>query len=267
MIKVDERERIRRAYYIEQQSIRQIAREMHHARATVRKAIASAEPETYTVQKPRHAPVLGPYRALIDELLEENGRLPRKQRRTSHQIYKAIVAESYQGSESSVRRYIAGRRRETKKRQVYIPLEFDPGEYAQVDWGEAAVILGGERVTVQLFLMRLCYSRRLFMMAFPTQKQEAFFEGHVQALSTISPALGALPRPYRLGQKMRPDASGCGTFLSNNSTHMSSSLPLPFVSCALLTISISSSLVMSATRSGRGRAACSANSSRLQASQ
>jgi transposase len=29
--------------------------------------------------------------------------------------------------------------------------------------------------------MRLCYSRRLFVRAFPTQKQEAFFEGHVQA--------------------------------------------------------------------------------------
>jgi transposase len=29
--------------------------------------------------------------------------------------------------------------------------------------------------------MRLCYSRKLFMMAFPAQKQEAFFEGHVQA--------------------------------------------------------------------------------------
>jgi hypothetical protein len=29
--------------------------------------------------------------------------------------------------------------------------------------------------------MRLCYSRKLFMMAFPNQKQEAFFEGHVRA--------------------------------------------------------------------------------------
>lgn len=43
------------------------------------------------------------------------------------------------------------------------------------------MILNGERVTVQLFMMRLCYSRRLFVMAFPVQKQEAFFEGHVQA--------------------------------------------------------------------------------------
>jgi len=34
---------------------------------------------------------------------------------------------------------------------------------------------------VQLFYMRLCYSRKLFMMAFPSQKQESFFEGHVRA--------------------------------------------------------------------------------------
>ena len=181
MIKVDERERIRRAYYREGKSIRQIAREMQHSRATVRKAIASAEPETYTLRDTRKAPVLGPYMALIDKLLKENEELPRKQRRTGKQIYKVIEAKGYQGSESRVRGYIADKRRETKKRKVYIPLEFDPGEYAQVDWGEAEVILSDERLTVQLFLMRLCYSRRLFVMAFPTQKQEAFFEGHVQA--------------------------------------------------------------------------------------
>jgi transposase len=181
MIKVDERERIRRAYYHEGKSIRWIAREMHHSRATVRKAIASAEPETYTQRTPREAPVLGPYKARIDELLEENERLPRKQRRTGHQIFKVISAEGYQGSESGVRGYIAKKRRETKTRQVYIPLEFDPGEFAQVDWGTAEVIMKGLQITVQLFLMRLCYSRRLFVMAFPAQKQEAFFEGHVQA--------------------------------------------------------------------------------------
>jgi hypothetical protein len=43
------------------------------------------------------------------------------------------------------------------------------------------VEIAGVRVTVQLFYLRLCYSRKLFMIAFPTQKQEAFLEGHVQA--------------------------------------------------------------------------------------
>jgi transposase len=181
MISVEDREKIRRAYFKENKSQRQIARELGHSRKTVRKAIESAEPGSYTLRKPRPAPVLGPYRARIDELLEENERLPRKQRYTGHRIYKEIQADGYSGAESTVRGYIAQRRREKKKRRVYIPLEFDPGTDAQVDWGEAIAIVGGERVTVQIFLMRLCYSRKLFVRAYPRQKQEAFFDGHVRA--------------------------------------------------------------------------------------
>jgi transposase len=180
-ISAEDQEEIRRAYFIEGKSLRQIARELGHSRKTVRKAIESAEPIPYTLKNPRPAPVLGPHMARIDELLEENERLPRKQRYTGHKIYEDIWAQGYRGSESSVRRYIAQRRREKKKRKVYIPLEFDPGTDGQVDWGAAMAIIGGERVTVQMFVMRLCYSRKLFVMAFPAQKQEAFFEGHVRA--------------------------------------------------------------------------------------
>jgi len=181
MIKVEKQEAIRRAFFIEGKSIRAIAREFHCGRPTVRRAIASAEPAQYTLQQPREAPVLGPYKAHIDELLAENERLPRKQRYISKKIYELIQKDGYTGSESGVRGYIAQRRREQKRPQVYIPLEFDPGTDGQVDWGEGMAIIAGEQVTVQLFYMRLCYSRRLFMMAFPTQKQEAFFEGHVRA--------------------------------------------------------------------------------------
>jgi transposase len=144
----------------------------------VKKAIESAEPGEYTLREPRPAPVLGAYLSRIDELLAENERLPRKQRYTGHKIYEQLQKEGYTGSESGVRRYIGQRRREGKKRQVYIPLEFDPGMDGQVDWGEAAVIIAGELLTVHLFLMRLCYSRKLFVRAFPGEKQEAFFEGH-----------------------------------------------------------------------------------------
>ena len=181
MITVEDREKIRRAYFIEQKSQRQIAKEFRCSRSTVKKAIESAEPARYTLTQPRPAPVLGPYEARIDELLKENEQLPRKQRYTSHQVYKAIHAQGYTGSESTVRGYIAQRRREKRRPKVYIPLEFDPGTDGQVDWGEAIAIIAGQRVAVQLFFMRLCYSRRLFVRAFPTQKQEAFFEGHVLA--------------------------------------------------------------------------------------
>lgn len=181
MIPVEERERIRRAYFIEGKSQRQIAREFRCSRDTVKKAICAAEPGHYTLTRPRPAPVLGPYKARIDALLEENEHLPRKQRYTGHTIYKDIRGLGYRGSESSVRHYIAQRRREKRRPQVYIPLEFDPGADAQADWGDALAIIAGEPVTVQLFVMRLCYSRRLFVCAFPAQRQEAFFEGHVLA--------------------------------------------------------------------------------------
>ena len=181
MISVQDREKIRRAYFVENKSMRQIARELNHSRDTVKKAVESAEPATYALRKPRLAPVLGPYQARIDELLAQNARLPRKQRYTGRKIYEDIHAQGYTGSESSVRRYIAQQRGEKRRRDVYIPLEFDPGTDAQMDWGEAVAVIAGEQVTAQLFLMRLCYSRRLFVMAFPAQKQEAFFEGHVQA--------------------------------------------------------------------------------------
>ena len=181
MISVEKREKIRRAYFVEKKSQRQIAREIKCSRDTVKKAIESAESGTYILRQPRPARVLGPYRARIDELLDENEQLPRKQRYIGHTIYKNIQAKGYAGAESTVRGYIALRRREKRRPKVYIPLEFDPGSDGQVDWGEAIAIIAGERITVQLFLMRLCYSRKLFVRAFPTQKQEAFFEGHVMA--------------------------------------------------------------------------------------
>ena len=100
MIKVSKIEQIRRAYYLEGKSMRQIEREYHHAYKTIKKALGSAAAGSYTLKEPRDAPVLGPYKARIEELLAENKTLPRKQRRTGHQIFLVIRDEDYQGSES-----------------------------------------------------------------------------------------------------------------------------------------------------------------------
>jgi transposase len=181
MISVERRERIRRAYYVEGKSMRQIGQEMRHSYWTIRDAIESAEPRQYTLRGPKPAPVLGPFQERIDELLLESEQMPRKQRYTGHKIYELLKAAGYAGSESNLRRYIGVRRREMKRPPVYLPLSFEPGVDGQVDWGEATVNLQGERVQVELFVMRLCYSRKIFVMAFPSQRQEAFFSGHVAA--------------------------------------------------------------------------------------
>lgn len=186
---VEEREQIRRAYYLEEKTGRQIADELGISRNTVRNAIDNAV-RKYTLRKPRPATVLGPYKERIHEILAENDRLPRKQRYTTHRIYQQICSEGYSGAESTVRHYIGTWLAEHKVKGVFLPLEFDAGTDAQVDWGEGLVFLDDEPVTVQLFMMRLCYSRKLFVMAFPFQKQEAFLEGHVQAFHHF----GGVPR-------------------------------------------------------------------------
>jgi transposase len=101
-----------------------------------------------------------------------------------------LRGEGYTGSEGAVHNFVSRERRKDEYKEKYIPLEFDPGQDGQVDWGEADVILAGELVTVQFFTMRLNYSKARFVMAFPFQKQEAFFDGHNQAFRFF----GGVPR-------------------------------------------------------------------------
>ena len=113
-----------------------------------------AEAAAYTLTEPRSAPVLGPYRARIAAMLAENAHLPPKQRQTSHTMFVRLWAEGYRGSESNVRTFLAQLRRDQHKPKLFLPLEFDPGTDAQVDWGEADVIMQGVQQTVQIFVMR-----------------------------------------------------------------------------------------------------------------
>jgi transposase len=181
MLSVDQHANIRHMFFLDHLSARQIASRLGLSRNTVSKALQQEMAPTYTLQKPRSQPKLGNFKARIDQLLLENSRLPRKQRYTSHKIFELIHKEGYTGSYSSVNLYAVEWRKKNKAPKVFLPLEFAPGQDAQVDWYEAKVYLGGLLTTVQVFVMWLSFSRRIFVMAFPAQKQEAFFEGHVHS--------------------------------------------------------------------------------------
>ena len=66
--------------------------------------------------------------------------------------------------------------------EVFVPLIADVGVEAEVDWGKAKVVLREELVEVHLFGMRACFSGAAFVMAFQSESQQAFLEGHVRAL-------------------------------------------------------------------------------------
>ena len=180
MIKVEEKEEIRKLYFRRRWSIRKIARELHHSRKTVRRALNDAGPPVYRRKVPAPERVLGPVKHIIDTYLKEDEKRPKKQRHTARRIYYRLVEEhGFKGSESTVRRYV--RKVRGSRKEVFIPLEYDPGSCAQADWGEAYVIMQGVKTLVKIFCMKLCSSKKPFICVFPFEKQEAFFEGHKRA--------------------------------------------------------------------------------------
>ena len=80
---------------------------------------------------------------------------------------------------SSGRRWPTG---EQGRAEVFVPLAHPPGE-AQVDFGQAEVVVAGERVTAAFFVMTLPHSDAFFVRAFPKECTETFQDGHVRAFA------------------------------------------------------------------------------------
>ena len=73
----------------------------------------------------------------------------RKQTHTAKRIYDRLVEElGFTGSYSIVRRVVHEMRAQYIPSQADMPLEYDPGDAIQIDWGEATIYLRGERKVV-----------------------------------------------------------------------------------------------------------------------
>jgi transposase len=180
---VEQFEAIRRDHAREGLSIRELARRHGVHRRAVRQALESAVPPPKRPPVSRPAPKLGAFRAVIDEWLEADREAPRKQRHTARRIWQRLVEEhGAEVSERQVCRYVRERRRVLGDvGEVFVPLATDAGVEAEVDWGQAKILLRGELVDAHLFLMRPCFSGASFVCAFASETQQAFLEGHVTA--------------------------------------------------------------------------------------
>ena len=189
MLTVDDYELIRRKHLLDGESLRAIARELGHSRNTVAKAIVQPIPPGYRLQQARPHPVLDAVRGIIDAWLELDRSQPRKQRHTAVRVYQRLCQEhQFQGEYSTVRRYLRQRRQRTA--EVFMPLEFGPGEEAQVDWHEGWLVENGVARKAQFFCMRLCYSKASFVWPYERANLESFLDGHVRAFAYF----GGVPR-------------------------------------------------------------------------
>jgi len=170
-------------------AIRQIARTFHVSRRTVREALASSEPKPYTRAKPPPAPVLGPFTAIIDQVLRDDRDAPPKQRHTAAQLFRRLQDEhAYPGSYPTVRRYVAAHRHSS--RPTFIPLAHPPGYRLEADFGHIHVDFPDGRRLVPFLVTVWAYSNAPFVLALPTERTEAILDGMVHSLEFF----GAVPR-------------------------------------------------------------------------
>lgn len=73
------------------------------------------------------------------------------------------------------------REHEAKGRQVFIPLNFEPGKAFQFDWGEEEILLCGVITRVKAARIKLCYSRHSLVVVFPNEQLEMVMAAHEEA--------------------------------------------------------------------------------------
>jgi transposase len=182
--RVDLFEQIRRDRRLEEVSIRELAERHGVHRRTVRQALESAVPVQRKTYPPRRRPAIDPFVTVIDGWLIADKDAPTKQRHTARRVWQRLVAEhEAMLAEVTVSRYVARRRVELglDQHEVSIPQTHLAGAEAEVDFGEFYATVAGVIIKVWMFVMRLSYSGKAFHVAFGTQAQEAFLEGHVLA--------------------------------------------------------------------------------------
>lgn len=170
---------IRHRILVDGQSKRSIQKAYQLHWDTLKKILKYPDPPGYRMSAPRRKRVLEPYIGMIDEILSDDRKFRRKQRHTAKRIFERLRDEhGYCGGLTVVKDYV--RSWHLGGKEVFVPLQHRPGE-AQVDFGEADIIVDGAVLTVALFVMTLPYCDAIFCCVFPRECSESFLEGHRRA--------------------------------------------------------------------------------------
>ena len=177
MLTVDDYGAIRRARR-DGKSIRRIALDFGHSRNTIRYVLKHPEPGSQT--RNRNAPVLGPFQAVIDQILADDEDAPPKQRHTAAQVCRRLRDEhGYHGCYGQVQRYL--RKHHRPHRETFIPLGHLPGQRLEADFGHIYVDFPDGRRQVPFLVAAWAYSNAPFVIALPCERTEAILHGMVAA--------------------------------------------------------------------------------------
>ncbi len=167
-------------------SFREISRITGLARQTVKKWYHSKKFPKYECKRkaaPKKDQIL-PYLTLwIDEDIKLIKKGKRKKIRPASTMWQQLKDLGINVAESTVRHCVSP----LKPKETFIPLEYEPGEDMQVDWGELEVFFKDNKsAKVYIFVATLPFSNTRF--AYPYIKNDwlNFVDGHIKAFEFIT---------------------------------------------------------------------------------
>jgi transposase len=154
------------------------------SRNTIKRYLRGAPPG---VGKPRGAPG-APVRDAVEprvlEILEDSKRWTAgKQQLTAARLHELLRGEGHEVGYTVVKDIVHEWKR--RRKEVFVPLVYRPGELGEVDFFEVLVDVAGERRKAYMFVMRLMHSGRDFAWLYPRQDQTCFLDGHVRAFAHL----------------------------------------------------------------------------------
>jgi transposase len=185
MLTVETIGRVRREFHVKGKKIKAIARELRVSRNTVRRIVRGEETVHRYARQEQPLPQLGAYVAALEEMLAANAGKPQREHLTFMRMFEELRLSGYAGGYDAIRRYARAweRQQGVRTAEAYVPLSFAPGEAYQFDWSHEVVVLDGVTNVVKVAQVRLCYSRMLFVRAYPREAQEMVFDAHDRAFA------------------------------------------------------------------------------------
>jgi transposase len=158
---------------------KRIAREVGCARNSVRRylrdgadAATQTRPGAWTLDAAQQAQA----RSLLDGAAAGNGVV----------VQQLLAEQDVEVPLRTLQRVLAPHRQEKRAAELAtVRFETAPGHQMQIDFGEKWIVIAGERIKVHLFVAVLGYSRRIFVRASLSQRQDDWREGLAGAFRTF----------------------------------------------------------------------------------
>jgi len=185
--------KIRRMYFRDKLSLREIARRTGLSRNTIKHWLRDEQAVEPRYPKRAHQPsLIDPYKEVLEGWLRTDSHRPKRDRRTAKALFLLLQARGYRGSYSRIALYIRQWRVSDAlpSRSAFVPMRFAPGEAFQFDWSCEYAVIGGVRKRLEVAHVKLAHSRVFWLVAYPMQSHEMLFDAHAKAFA----AFGGVPR-------------------------------------------------------------------------